>query len=195
MAEPTKKEMAEQMRALSAWLLGDRRGEHVPINRGQASKALLTAAALLDPVAIGGGVMVVDAPLPLVRQDEQYRRAVAIVLEAGRASVSMVQRKLNIRYSEAQALVARMLRDSLVSIEDTPGLPAEMAQAADGAETPQEAPPIWPIARLFIDSGGNIGGDSHLYAPGLPEGVHDVYPLPVNADAVPIAGAKGPEHG
>jgi hypothetical protein len=51
-----------------------------------------------------------------------------------------------------------------------------------------EAHPIWPIARLFIDSGGNICGDSHLYAPGLPEGVHDVYPLPVNADAVPVAG-------
>lgn len=46
---------------------------------------------------------------------------------------------------------------------------------------------IWPIARLFVDSGGNIAGDSHLYAPGLPEGVHNVYPLPVNADEVPIA--------
>lgn len=110
MAEPTHKELADQMRSLSAWLLGERRGEHAEINRGQASKALLTAAALLDPVPLG-------------------------------------------------------------------------------VATPQEASPIWPIARLFIDSGGNVCGDSHLYAPGLPEGVHDVYPLPVDAEAVPIAGA------
>lgn len=46
--------------------------------------------------------------------------------------------------------------------------------------------PIWPIARLFIDSGGNVCGDSHLYAPGLPEGEHDVYPLPVDANAAPF---------
>ena len=50
------KAMAEQMRALSAWLMGDVRGEHVPINRGQASKALLTAAALLDQVPVAPGV-------------------------------------------------------------------------------------------------------------------------------------------
>lgn len=46
--------------------------------------------------------------------------------------------------------------------------------------------PIWPIARLFIDSAGNVCSDSHLYAPGLPEGEHDVYPLPVDADAAPL---------
>lgn len=69
---------------------------------------------------------------PLIQQDEQYRRAVAIVLEAGRASVSMVQRKLCIRYMEAQDLIVRMLRDGLVAIEDTPGVPAEIARAAIG---------------------------------------------------------------
>lgn len=52
--------------------------------------------------------------------------------------------------------------------------------------------PIWPIARLFIDSAGNVCSDSHLYAPGLPEGEHDVYPLPVNADGAPIAGVAIP---
>jgi hypothetical protein len=50
--------------------------------------------------------------------------------------------------------------------------------------------PIWPIARLFIDSGGNVCGASRLYAPGLPEGEHDVYPLPVDAAAAPIAGVQ-----
>lgn len=70
--------------------------------------------------------------LPLIRQDEQYRRAIALVLEAGRASVSMVQRKLSIRYSEAQELVARMLRDGIASIEDAPGL--EIGAAAVGVK-------------------------------------------------------------
>ena len=51
--------------------------------------------------------------------------------------------------------------------------------------------PIWPIARLFIDSAGNVCSDSHLYAPGLPEGEHDVYPLPVDSGARPAIQASG----
>lgn len=69
------------------------------------------------------------ARMSLVRLDEQYRRALAIAIESGRASVSMIQRKLGIRYSQAQELVARMLRDGLVSIEDTPGLQHDAADA------------------------------------------------------------------
>lgn len=63
MAELTNKELADQMRALSAWLLGDVRGEHVQINQGQASKALLTAAALLDPAPLGA--MSTSLPKPM----------------------------------------------------------------------------------------------------------------------------------
>lgn len=69
---------------------------------------------------------------PLIQQDEQYRLAVAIALEVGRASVSMIQRRLAISYSKAQELVCRMLRDGLVAIEDTPGIPKEMAWADAG---------------------------------------------------------------
>jgi DNA segregation ATPase FtsK/SpoIIIE-like protein len=65
-----------------------------------------------------------DTPTPLSTLDEQYRKALSLVFDAGRASVSMVQRKLCIRYSEAQELVARMVRDGYVGFGDTPGLRA-----------------------------------------------------------------------
>jgi hypothetical protein len=44
--------------------------------------------------------------------------------------------------------------------------------------------PIWPCAKLVIRN-GVVCVSSHQYAPGLPDGEHDVYPLPVDADACP----------
>ncbi|HEY0915671.1 MAG TPA: hypothetical protein VGE22_12440 [Solimonas sp.] len=49
--------------------------------------------------------------------------------------------------------------------------------------------PIWPCAKLVIRN-GVVCVSSHQYAPGLPDGEHDVYPLPVDADACP-AGVSG----
>lgn len=47
--------------------------------------------------------------------------------------------------------------------------------------------PIWPCAKLVI-KGGVVSLESHQYAPGLPDGEHDVYPLPVDSDAEPAPG-------
>lgn len=49
--------------------------------------------------------------------------------------------------------------------------------------------PIWPCAKLVIRN-GVVCVSSHQYAPGLPDGEHDVYPLPVDSDAVPVDGVS-----
>jgi hypothetical protein len=48
------------------------------------------------------------------------------------------------------------------------------------ADTPSE---IWPICRITVDAEGKVI-DTLLYAPGLPEGTHDLYPV---AEAGPRA--------
>jgi hypothetical protein len=68
----------------------------------------------------------------LLEADEQYRFALAAVLESGRPSVSMVQRKLNIRYREAQELFARMVREGVVPMYAAPGL-SEYIERTGGA--------------------------------------------------------------
>jgi len=49
--------------------------------------------------------------------------------------------------------------------------------------------PIWPCAKLVIRN-GVVCVSSHQYAPGLPDGEHDVYPLPVDSDAEPTPGVS-----
>lgn len=41
---------------------------------------------------------------------------------------------------------------------------------------------IWPIAKLVIDN-GKVTAASTLFAPGLPDGEHEVYPVPMMSDA------------
>ena len=48
----------------------------------------------------------------------------------------------------------------------------------------EAAGPIWPCAKLAIRD-GKVTTESHQYAPGLPDGEHDVYPMPVDTDAAP----------
>ena len=43
--------------------------------------------------------------------------------------------------------------------------------------------PIWPIAKLVVRD-GEIASAT-LYTPGLPDGEHDVFPLPVDSAALP----------
>ncbi len=50
--------------------------------------------------------------------DELYREAVAIVLESGKASISMVQRKLRVGYNRAARMIEQMAIDGLVSEPD-----------------------------------------------------------------------------
>jgi hypothetical protein len=46
---------------------------------------------------------------------------------------------------------------------------------------------IAPIARLAVDEEGRVTG-AILYAPGLPPGEHDVYPVPMGAAAERLEG-------
>lgn len=59
-----------------------------------------------------------------------------------------------------------------------------LSQALELALSEATPSPIWPCAKLVI-KGGMVSLESHQYAPGLPDGEHDVYPLPVDAGAVP----------
>lgn len=45
--------------------------------------------------------------------------------------------------------------------------------------------PIWPCAKLVIRD-GQVSLQSHQYAPGLPDGEHDVFPVAVNANREPF---------
>ncbi|HSC06123.1 MAG TPA: hypothetical protein VLD59_04795 [Steroidobacteraceae bacterium] len=46
------------------------------------------------------------------------------------------------------------------------------------AAEPAEDPDVWPIVNVTVDEAGKIT-DAKLYAPGLPAGNHDVYPVKV----------------
>jgi hypothetical protein len=59
-----------------------------------------------------------------------------------------------------------------------------LAQALELALSEATPSPIWPCAKLVIKD-GQVSLLSHQYAPGLPDGEHDVYPLPVDSDAEP----------
>lgn len=84
------------------------------------SRDFRLAEALRAVLAYVDGVQVVSPAMPLIRQDEEYRRAVAIVLHDGRACVATVQRKLAIGWTQAKEFVARMIRDGIVAAEDAP---------------------------------------------------------------------------
>lgn len=47
-------------------------------------------------------------------EEEKYRQAVEIVLQEQRASVSLLQRRLNIGYAQASFLIDRMVKDGIL---------------------------------------------------------------------------------
>lgn len=65
-----------------------------------------------------------------------------------------------------------------------------LSQALELALSEAAPSPIWPCAKLVIKD-GQVNLLSHQYAPGLPDGEHDVYPLPVDSDACPAVGSGG----
>ncbi len=68
-------------------------------------------------------------------------------------------------------------------LHEKAGMPWEEAEALARRESAQPTPDdIWPIAKLTI-KGASIS--ARLYAPGLPDGEHDVYPVPLVAPAHP----------
>lgn len=64
-----------------------------------------------------------------------------------------------------------------------------LSQALELALSEAAPSPIWPCAKLVIKD-GLISRESNFYAPGLPDGEHDVYPCPVDSDAEPVDGVK-----
>ena len=50
--------------------------------------------------------------------DERYDEAVAIVTEAGQASISMVQRRLRVGYNRAARMIERMEKEGVVGPAD-----------------------------------------------------------------------------
>jgi len=61
--------------------------------------------------------------------DEKYDEAVAMVIEKGKCSVSMVQRYLRIGYNRASRLVEQMERDGVVSAPGSGGIRKVMARS------------------------------------------------------------------
>jgi len=52
------------------------------------------------------------------RKDEKYDEAVRIVIEMGRASTSVLQRRLRIGYGRAASIIDMMEREGIVGPED-----------------------------------------------------------------------------
>lgn len=67
-----------------------------------------------------------------------------------------------------------------LELHDKASMP--LAEALALALREAAASPIWPCAKLVIRN-GVVCVSSHQYAPGLPDGEHDVYPLPADSDA------------
>jgi S-DNA-T family DNA segregation ATPase FtsK/SpoIIIE len=53
-----------------------------------------------------------------MRKDEKYDEAVRIVIEMGRASTSVLQRRLRIGYGRAASIIDMMEREGIVGPED-----------------------------------------------------------------------------
>lgn len=77
-----------------------------------------------------------------------------------------------------------------LELHDNLSMPLAEALALAINEAAQS--PIWPCAKLVI-KGGVVSLESHQYAPGLPDGEHDVYPRPVDADGAPTHGVAVPD--
>lgn len=66
-------------------------------------------ASILEATADEGGAEESDEPV-----DELYDQAIAVVTEAGFASISMIQRKLRIGYNRSARIIEQMERDGIV---------------------------------------------------------------------------------
>ena len=63
-------------------------------------------------------------------KDELYDRAVSVAAEAGKISISMLQRKMKVGYNRAARMVDRMERDGVVGPQGAAGKPREVLIAA-----------------------------------------------------------------
>jgi S-DNA-T family DNA segregation ATPase FtsK/SpoIIIE len=70
-----------------------------------------------DEISAGGDQEDGAAPAAGER-DELYQAAVEVVMEAGKASISMVQRKLRVGYNRAARMIEMMAAEGLVSEPD-----------------------------------------------------------------------------
>src|ERR1041385_4081093 len=81
-------------------------------------------------------------------KDPLYNQAVDIMIESGRGSVSLVQRRLNIGYSRASRLIDQMRRTGIVGAY-------KGSQASEVAISKDE----WEAMKAAEGSRKNLGGD------------------------------------
>jgi S-DNA-T family DNA segregation ATPase FtsK/SpoIIIE len=58
--------------------------------------------------------------------DERYNDALALVAEAGQASISMIQRRLRVGYNRAARMIEKMEQDGVVGPSDGTSKPREV---------------------------------------------------------------------
>ena len=59
-----------------------------------------------------------DGELPEGEQDDKYEEALRVVLEAGKASTSVLQRRLKLGYGRAARILDMMYRDGIIGPPD-----------------------------------------------------------------------------
>jgi S-DNA-T family DNA segregation ATPase FtsK/SpoIIIE len=76
--------------------------------------------------------------------DEMWPRAIALVQENKRASISMLQRRLRIGYSRAARLIDEMEKRGIIGPEQEGSRTREVLQAGlvEGDEEPDDLPPL-----------------------------------------------------
>ena len=91
-------------------LIGKARGERprLLMNLAFETVGLWNAQGELDSEELGGET----------KRDEKYSEAVRIVIEMGRASTSVLQRRLRIGYGRAASIIDMMHREGIVGPED-----------------------------------------------------------------------------
>ena len=72
--------------------------------------------AASDPCGVGNTYR--GAHTGEMRRDEKYDEALRIVIEMGRASTSVLQRRLRIGYGRAASIIDMMHREGIVGPED-----------------------------------------------------------------------------
>ena len=91
-------------------------------------------------------------------RDDLFDQAVLVVLETGRGSVSLLQRRLTIGYSRASRMIEQMEASGILGHHKT-------AQAREVLISPEE----WEAMKAMVENDIAEGGDAGVAAPEAPE--------------------------
>lgn len=117
-----------------------------------------------QPVQLGKGSNVVDMGGASDADDDMFREAVRVVIEGGKASTSLLQRRLRIGYGRAARLIETMEEQGIVgpadgsrprevlvsSLDDVFGNSAPSAEAASGNDDDSEPPKQSPRETFLV---------------------------------------------